>query len=98
MAEERVVLLLLKYLPVDVRAMWSHRTPLFSAAQRGQPETGQYLLNHGADVNIQKEDGYVSLHMAALFGQVNFMRLLLGHRAYPHAQRQDPNSVESGFL
>ena len=34
----RVVLLLLKHLPVHVRALWSYRTPLFSAAQRSQTE------------------------------------------------------------
>ena len=71
---------------------------LCSAAQRGQTETGQYPLNHGADVNIQKDNGYASLHPAALFGQVKFMRLLLDHGAYLHAQQQEPNGVEDGFL
>ena len=94
----RVVLLLLKHLPVDVRALWSHQTPSFSAAQRDQTGIGQYLLNHGADVNTQKEGDYAPLHLAALFIQVKFIRFLLDHGAYPHARQQEPKGVEGGFL
>jgi len=81
----QVVLLLLKHLPVDIRGTRSLGwTPLFYAVINEQTEIGQHLINHGADVNAQKDDGDTPLHLAALFGRLKFMRLLLDHGADPH--------------
>ena len=82
----QVVLLLLKHLPADIRSPLFHPTPLFDAAQKGQTEIGQHLLNHGADVNARRKDGSTSFHLAALFGHLEFMRLLLDHGADPQAR------------
>ena len=85
----QVVLLLLKSLPADIRnPRFRHRTPLLSAALRGQTEVGQHLINHGADVNARQDDGFTPLHLAALRGDLKFMRLLLDHDANPHARNE----------
>ena len=91
----QVVLLLLKHLPANTKSPLLHRTPLFSAAQTGQTEIGQHLINCGADVNAQMKDGSTPLHLAANFGHLKFMRLLLNHGANPHA-RNNMNKTPLG--
>jgi len=86
----QVVLLLLKHLPVDIKHPRLHRTPLFDAAQMGQTEIAQHLLNRGADVNARMMGGNTPLHLAVLFGHPKFVRLLLDHGADQHA-RDDMN-------
>jgi ankyrin repeat protein len=49
-------------------------------------EIGQLLINRGADLDAQQDDGWTSLHLAALFGHIDFMRLLLDRGANPHAR------------
>jgi hypothetical protein len=60
-------------------------TPLFSAAQSGQTEIGQHLLNHGADVNAREEDGSTPFHLAALFGELKFIYYWITVQIHMHA-------------
>ena len=49
-------------------------------------EVGRLLLNRGADVNGREVGGWTPLHLAALFGHLEFLRLLLDHGANPHVR------------
>jgi ankyrin repeat protein len=49
-------------------------------------EVIQLLLNHGADVNAQKEDRWTALHLAAFNGHVQVVEVLLKRGADPHAR------------
>ncbi len=80
-----VVLLLLKYLPVDIKSRYTLQTPLHYAAVRGNVAIGQHLLDGGADVNAQQHNGKTPLDLATTRGHLKFMRLLLDHGAEPHA-------------
>ena len=41
------------------------------------------LLEYGADVHSQNDDGYTALHVASLWGQAEGVRVLLDHGADP---------------
>jgi len=56
-------------------------TPLHWASDRGHVEIVQFLLSHGADVNLQDHCDNTSLHIAAMSGQKDIVRLLLDARA-----------------
>ncbi len=45
-------------------------TPLYLAAQEDYPECIEVLLSHGANVNLETEDGLKPLHAAAHKGNV----------------------------
>ena len=62
------------------------RTPLYYAAMGGHLEVIQLLLDHGADVNAQKEDRWTALHLGVLFGHVQVVEVLLKRGADPHAR------------
>ena len=49
-------------------------------------EVIQLLLDHGADVNAQKEDRWTALHLGVLFGHVQVVEVLLKRGADPHAR------------
>ena len=51
--------------------------PLKLAAQQGDMETVQLLLDHGANVNEQDVDGFTTLHMAASRGNEALLRRLI---------------------
>jgi peptidoglycan/LPS O-acetylase OafA/YrhL len=52
-------------------------TPLDWAALRGDVETLQLLIDHGADVNARNKDGSTALHGAAFLGRTSAVKLLL---------------------
>ena len=52
-------------------------TALHLACQKDQPDVVQFLLDNGADILAQKNDGMVSVHIAAHHGCREVMKLLL---------------------
>jgi ankyrin repeat protein len=49
----------------------------------------QFLLDHGAGVNAQRDDLWTPLHLALQFGELNVARMLLDHQADVNAQNAD---------
>jgi ankyrin repeat protein len=58
-------------------------TPLMFAAQRGQLEAMQILLDAGADPNALSPTGQCALGVAVFWGQESAVRFLLDHQARP---------------
>lgn len=52
-------------------------SPLISAAVFGKPEMANILIEAGADLDFQNNDGSTALISAAFFGRVEIVRLLL---------------------
>ena len=52
-------------------------SPLISAALFGKTEEAKILLDAGADINFQNNEGSTPLHVAAFFGRPEIVRLLL---------------------
>ena len=48
--------------------------------------TIRFLLDHGADVNMENNDNSTPLHVASYYGSVKATQLLLDHGANIHAQ------------
>ena len=59
-------------------AGWS---ALMYAAGAGQVETATYLLDQGAEINMQWASGYSSLHEAAIWGRYETVELLIARGA-----------------
>lgn len=57
--------------------------PLHWAAYYNRVETGRYLLEHGAKIDVVTKDGSRPIHFAALQGHTDFIRLLLEHGEKP---------------
>jgi ankyrin repeat protein len=51
--------------------------PLHWAAYYNRTETGKYLLEHGAQIDVVTKDGSRPIHFAALQGHADFIKLLL---------------------
>ena len=49
----------------------------------------QFLLKHGADVNVQRDDLWTPLHLALSVGKLKAARVLLDHQANVHARNND---------
>lgn len=65
---------------------------LFSAAKNGDIETVQTLIKQGVNVNASTPNKWTALMLAALHGQTESVRCLLGHRTKGHrAKRQAAN-------
>ena len=56
-------------------------TPLITAAALGRPEAAKMLIEEGADLDYQNNDGSTALHTAALFCHVEIVKALLEHGA-----------------
>jgi ankyrin repeat protein len=56
-------------------------SPLISAAVFGKPEAAKILLDAGADVNFQNNDGSTALHTAAFFCHKDIVAMLLEKNA-----------------
>jgi uncharacterized protein len=52
-------------------------SPLISAAVFGKPDAARILLDAGADVNFQNNDGSTALHTAAFFCRPEIVQMLL---------------------
>jgi len=78
-----VVQKLIEYDPayINARDMFEY-TPLLCASgglHFKDSSTFRLLLEHGADINVQEEDGWTPLHVASRYGALEVMRLLLEH-------------------
>lgn len=62
---------------VNIRASQAGQTALMLAVSRGNVRMVQLLLNYGADVNVQDEDGSTALMCASEHGHLDIVRLLV---------------------
>ena len=80
-----VVRILVEYDPADINARDGNgSTPLLWALEGHNFKDGSFirlLLERGADINAQYEDGWTSLHVASFNGALEVVRLLLEHGA-----------------
>lgn len=56
-------------------------SPLISAAVFGKPEEAKILIDAGADLNFQNNDGSTALHTAAFFCRPEIVKMLLAKGA-----------------
>ena len=56
-------------------------SPLISAAVFGKPEAARILIDAGADINFQNNDGSTALHTAAFFCRPEIVKMLLEKNA-----------------
>ena len=58
-------------------------TLLHLAANSSSPHALRFLLQHGADIDCQNEEGHTALHVAAMWGKKEAVALLLEYGADP---------------
>lgn len=56
-------------------------SPLISASLFGKPEIAKLLIDAGADINMQNNDGSTALHTAAFFCRPEIVKMLLDKNA-----------------
>ena len=66
---------------LNVRDPFGGSSPLISAAVFGKRDIARVLLQSGADVNFQNNDGSTALHTAAFFCRPEIVQLLLDKNA-----------------
>ena len=54
---------------------------LLSACEKGYKDIVEFLVSHGADVNIRNEDGQTSLHIACDYHYFDIVTYLISHGA-----------------
>ncbi|KAH9069631.1 ankyrin repeat-containing domain protein [Lactarius deliciosus] len=65
----------------DLHIGYRSRTLLHAASLDGSMDVAEWLLNIGADANVQQYDHTTPLHLAAAGGHLEVVRMLLGHGA-----------------
>lgn len=75
--------------PSAVASNASRVTPLHSAAAGRSVEVVRLLLRHPVDVNARQHGGWTALHEAALLGDADMVRLLLGRGAATQVASDD---------
>ena len=63
--------------------------PLAWSASHGQTEAARLLIENGADVNIEDDNGSTPLHGAAVFGRAEVAKLLVENGANLQARNDD---------
>ena len=74
-------------------------SPLISACLFGRTEMAQALINAGADLNFQNNDGSTALHTAAFFCRTDIVRLLLAagaNKTIKNKYGQTPYEIVTG--
>lgn len=56
-------------------------SPLISASVFGKPDAAKILIDAGADINFQNNDGSTALHTAAFFCRPEIVKMLLDKKA-----------------
>ena len=80
-------------LDVDARNPVSGDPLLFTASLMGHTDIVSFLLEKGADINIQNRDGNTSLHAAAFLGRADAAELLLKHSINVHTRNNQGGSA-----
>lgn len=62
---------------INARDPFGGSSPLISAAVFGKPEEAKILIDAGADINFQNNDGSTALHTAAFFCRPEIVKMLL---------------------
>ena len=62
---------------IDEKDPFGGSSPLISAAVFGKTEAAKILLDAGADINFQNNDGSTALHSAAFFCRPEIVKMLL---------------------
>ena len=85
---------LIEYNPtyINAREEDSGETPLFWVSEGRNSKDGsvaRLLLEHGADINVQDDEGRTPLHTASYFGALEVVRVLLEHSADVEVKGED---------
>lgn len=73
----------------DPNGHYGDGTPLYYASGRGNLDTAQLLIKHGADVNALGANGWRPVHAASTNGHLKTLHLLIGSGADIHARHED---------
>jgi len=77
---------------VRSRGFINNETPLHSALKNGRVVAARFLLDHGADVTAQDQDGVTPLHLASSRGQPEIARILIKCGAEVTSQNEDKST------
>ena len=66
---------------INVKDPFGGSSPLISASVFGKPEIAKALINAGANLNVQNNDGSTALHTAAFFCRPEIVKMLLDRGA-----------------
>ena len=70
-------------------AKFHGQAPLHAAVARGHDDLVEFLLDHGANANVQNEDGNTPLHLASIGGHSGMVSVLLSRDADPTIRNSD---------
>ncbi|MFT5125629.1 MAG: YVTN family beta-propeller protein [Verrucomicrobiales bacterium] len=85
--------------PINARYGDSGLPPLSTAAYHGRLEIARYLLEKGATVSKENNDGNTPLHIAAFMGRTETVQLLLSKNAdvkHRNKKKESPIDVVAG--
>jgi ankyrin repeat protein len=74
------------------RGFADNLTPLHLASKHGHVKSARILIECGADVTAENEDGETPLYLASQEGHVEIARMLIEHGASVMAQNEDGNT------
>ncbi len=80
----------------DAKASKKYGVNIFDAAVNGDTTYIASYIKTGCDVDLKNKDGVTALMLAAYFGQIDAMRLLIGAKADINAQ--DNNYGETALM
>ena len=66
---------------IDEKDPFGGSSPLITASLFGKPEAAKLLIDAGADVNFQNNDGSTALHTGAFFCRPEIVKMLLANGA-----------------